>query len=376
LEDEVCTRPHAAALPQGQSVAGRAEEVRRVYARWERGALSNVAFREQLQGLSLNHHEVRAHETVDAGSNFIADDCRSRQPDGPSTSLRQVICAFVDGQLPAVSFRQQLRQHGVQSLPELERLIRTHESDNNVRFGDFARVLMRQLPNFDMSAAKLADVEIGESTQTRSVPGTPSSTRMGTSGGGGSHAGRCQGNVGGRSPPFAAGAECFDDAASVRSDSTFRSRGAGSQRPSSQGGNRPRSQCGSMASEPHQANCASSVTRSAMSHCSHMHQIQTRLVCPLHGSEKHRNPAPQALHAYKATVATSLGGVALRTRGRQRHFGGHRRTSLVGATQCHPRHLDAARGSREGASSRWDHPQGSTRPLGGNQTSMAPRQLR
>eukprot|EP00434_Breviolum_minutum_P036521 symbB.v1.2.032363.t1/scaffold3881.1/size48877/2 len=60
------------------------------------------------------------------------------------SSLRQVVCDFVDGHIPAVTFRLQLQRFGVVLTPDLDKMIRTHEGDSSVRFQDFARVLLRQ----------------------------------------------------------------------------------------------------------------------------------------------------------------------------------------------------------------------------------------
>lgn len=60
------------------------------------------------------------------------------------SSLRQVICDFVDGHIPAVTFRMQLQRFGVALTQDLDKMIRTHEGDSSVRFQDFARVLLRQ----------------------------------------------------------------------------------------------------------------------------------------------------------------------------------------------------------------------------------------
>ncbi|CAE8664444.1 unnamed protein product, partial [Polarella glacialis] len=59
-------------------------------------------------------------------------------------SLRQVMCDFVDGHIPAVTFRLQLQRFDVVITPMLDKLIRTHECDNCVTFGDLARLMLRQ----------------------------------------------------------------------------------------------------------------------------------------------------------------------------------------------------------------------------------------
>lgn len=179
-------------------MAGRTEAIRKVYARWERSHLTDAAFRQELIGIGCtptpefdrliatygpslsmpfsklvsalqanevdgrrarSHHEVGRSEDASrhAGirtsweeSSTGGAGCETPSR-GPSCSeghegavLRQLICGFVDGRLPAVQLRRELSRIGVQITPELERLVRTHESGNCVGFGDFARLLMRQ----------------------------------------------------------------------------------------------------------------------------------------------------------------------------------------------------------------------------------------
>mmetsp|Transcript_26050 Transcript_26050/g.56528 ORF Transcript_26050/g.56528 Transcript_26050/m.56528 type:complete len:587 (-) Transcript_26050:51-1811(-) len=159
--------------------------IRKVYAKWERGFLPDSEFKRELIGLGCrptaeldrllltygpsrsmpfsklmyalqadendgrrarNHHEVRSETGSVASSRFHGQD-EARQADNASSrteEMRQLICGFVDGMVPSVSFRRGLNQLSVEFSPELDRLIRIHESDNSVRFADFARLLLRQ----------------------------------------------------------------------------------------------------------------------------------------------------------------------------------------------------------------------------------------
>jgi len=162
------------------SSAVHSEEVRRIYARWERGLVSNAALRDELQAmgipptaefnrlltacgpsrtmpfaklmsaLQVEENDGRRGRTYQEVSQASASQsgqstpCEGSFGHGAPPALRDLICAFIDGAVPAVAFRQQLRSQGVAVGGEIDRLIRTHESDNSVRFADFARVLMRQ----------------------------------------------------------------------------------------------------------------------------------------------------------------------------------------------------------------------------------------
>lgn len=179
----------------------RTEDVRKAYARWDRGNYSNEAFKTELQsfGLAVTKELERLLEVhncsrnlsfgklmaalqvdendgrrarnnyamseTDVSSGFSAaqrqpEEFQERRPgfDEQSVcsssvtaatgdlqnSLRQAICDFVDGRIPAISFRRHLHQSGVPVTFDVDRLIRTHECDNSVRFQDFARAVLRQ----------------------------------------------------------------------------------------------------------------------------------------------------------------------------------------------------------------------------------------
>lgn len=256
-------------LEEDLPLAERVDDVRRVFTRWERGSLSDIGFRQHLRGMGIEptaeldrllkefgpsrampfgklmyalqaeQNDGRRARTGGAGGRCddVAVAGRGWQHVGGvgahGASLREVICAFVDGQLPAVAFRQQLRRHGVelQSLPEVERLVRTHESDNNVRFGDFARVLMRQHPALDMSGVAGAAVP-GELESVAGEGSAASSARAASA------AGYPEAGHGGASalcPPFAAGGDWLEDvSARPGGGASSAHRGLGSQRGSCQ----------------------------------------------------------------------------------------------------------------------------------------------
>lgn len=86
----------------------------------------------------------------DVGSTYadtIATEDLSHLP-----SLRQVMCDFVDGHIPGVTFRMQLQRFGVPMSAMLDKLIRTHECDNSVKFQDLARLMLRQDKQIDFGA--------------------------------------------------------------------------------------------------------------------------------------------------------------------------------------------------------------------------------
>ncbi|CAJ1336428.1 unnamed protein product [Effrenium voratum] len=99
-----------------------------VFSLWERGRISNQQFKDGLRGCG-------APLTAELDRLLIAAN---------PTSLRQAICDFVDGHIPAVTFRSQLQRFGVALTPDLDKMIRTHEGDSSVRFQDFARLMLRQ----------------------------------------------------------------------------------------------------------------------------------------------------------------------------------------------------------------------------------------
>jgi len=94
-------------------------------------------------------------------------------------SLRKSICEFVDGRIPGIAFRRQLHQSGVPVPPDLDRLIRTHEHDNSVSFGAFARVVLRQdrQDNIDRgSFGGFASNSFATNSPGASVPPSPAGT--------------------------------------------------------------------------------------------------------------------------------------------------------------------------------------------------------
>mmetsp|Transcript_68665 Transcript_68665/g.128103 ORF Transcript_68665/g.128103 Transcript_68665/m.128103 type:complete len:378 (-) Transcript_68665:64-1197(-) len=208
-----------AILPQQQDEActDLTDQVRQVYARWDRGLLSNPEFREELRGLGytptaeLDHllmvhgpgrsltfsklmsalqvnvddgRRARAlpsgmqnnlYTEADVGRGLaldtqsVASSARSTvQNDAAKVQgnsqvalpqLREAICGFVDGSMSASQFRTRLRTLGATMPPELDPLIRKHEADNSVRFQDFARVLLQRsdrLPSYAGSVASPA----------------------------------------------------------------------------------------------------------------------------------------------------------------------------------------------------------------------------
>jgi len=100
---------------------------------------------------SRQHSEMRYHG--ESGSASVASQSEVSSHTVPPSglddlstphSLRQAICDFVDGNIPAVTFRVHLQRFDVPLTPQLDKLIRTHESDNSVRFQDLARLMLRQ----------------------------------------------------------------------------------------------------------------------------------------------------------------------------------------------------------------------------------------
>ncbi|CAE6969410.1 unnamed protein product [Symbiodinium sp. CCMP2592] len=196
----------AAPLPQDQHhgfFVARTEDIRKVYSLWERGRISNDQFKDGLQSAgapsplpeeldrllvtygparSLPFSKLMYALQIDANDGRRARNVLGVPPAvfsesrragaaggapselrfhgsclGPPSStaslcdelanpgsLRQALSDFVDGLIPAVTFRLQLQRFGVALTPELEKRIRTHESDSSVRFQDFARLLLRQ----------------------------------------------------------------------------------------------------------------------------------------------------------------------------------------------------------------------------------------
>jgi len=85
-----------------------------------------------------SHSQASQSDAVSYNDLTSADDLSNPQ------SLRQTICDFVDGHIPAVAFRMQLERFAVPMTSELDKLIRMHECDNSVRFQDLARLMLRQ----------------------------------------------------------------------------------------------------------------------------------------------------------------------------------------------------------------------------------------
>jgi Ca2+-binding EF-hand superfamily protein len=166
----------AAESRQRMYLTERTEDIRQAYARWDRGLYSNEAFKEELRGygitltkelerllevhscsrnmsfgqlmsaLQIDENDGRKaraqHRGSDTDSVLSASrdmrDTRGRQHDEQSVcssvtavtgdlhdNLRQAICDFVDGRIPAITFRRQLHHNGVPLSQELDRLIRT-----------------------------------------------------------------------------------------------------------------------------------------------------------------------------------------------------------------------------------------------------------
>mmetsp|Transcript_2550 Transcript_2550/g.7645 ORF Transcript_2550/g.7645 Transcript_2550/m.7645 type:complete len:457 (+) Transcript_2550:1-1371(+) len=152
-------------------LGGLQEPIRKVYARWERGQLSSEAFKAELQGMGVVATAELERLLVTFGPSrampfgklmcalqIDSSDGRRCRGEGPADGraaaqrpptadglgLRQAICDFVDGRIPAVTLREHLRARGVRTTPEVDRLVRQHECDNSVRFQDFARAILRQ----------------------------------------------------------------------------------------------------------------------------------------------------------------------------------------------------------------------------------------
>eukprot|EP00747_Dinoflagellata_sp_TGD_P166649 gnl/TRDRNA2_/TRDRNA2_189770_c0_seq1.p1 gnl/TRDRNA2_/TRDRNA2_189770_c0~~gnl/TRDRNA2_/TRDRNA2_189770_c0_seq1.p1 ORF type:complete len:576 (-),score=83.97 gnl/TRDRNA2_/TRDRNA2_189770_c0_seq1:314-1981(-) len=185
-------------LARRDLLAEKTDEIRQVYARWDRGLSTNNQFKEDLKamGIPLTTELDRLlgvygpSRNLPFGKLMYAlqsdenDGRRSRVEmvhvpgdvtpistcgsgyqesrgnpvtwnDGASSakslgvgmgvgSVHKVVCDFLDGRIPAITVRHQLRRHGVVVNAELDRLIRRHESDNSVKFQEFARAMLRQ----------------------------------------------------------------------------------------------------------------------------------------------------------------------------------------------------------------------------------------
>jgi len=213
-QEAMMYEPSASASEAGESVrngffAGKSDDIRKVFSRWEQGYLSNEDFKETLRGLGFqvtrelesllvtygparsmpfsklmyalqvdandgrrarNAHgqhatageqanrgagqgshwgnlapEARYHGQSQASQSESASyDITSAEDLSNPQSLRQTICDFVDGHIPAVAFRMQLERFAVPMTSELDKLIRMHECDNSVRFQDLARLMLRK----------------------------------------------------------------------------------------------------------------------------------------------------------------------------------------------------------------------------------------
>lgn len=179
------------------------EKVRHLYARWDRGLLTDAEFKSELYyqlGIEGNDEVERLLSVYGPSRNlsfgklmhalqiddFTNRKCRNptafamtqggrskpnsrgtsdgkpRNPvnwdDGQGSSqkeqvetradrIHRVLCAFVDGVTPSVVFRAQLQQCSVAITEEIDRLIRKHESGNSTQYRDYARVIFRNEPH-------------------------------------------------------------------------------------------------------------------------------------------------------------------------------------------------------------------------------------
>lgn len=208
------SQPHShqqAECRQGTSWADKGAQVRNIYARWERGFLTNMDFGYELKGLGMPltaeferlltscgpsrtmpfsklMYALQAEENDGrrARNRYSALDTessvRSSLPSSKSVSantvldagtMRKLICDFVDGAVPAVSFWRRLQLNGVPFSPEIDRLIRAHESGNSVGFRDFARLLMRQAQTSPAAAAFETTVEVEEAVAVKDPKNPP-----------------------------------------------------------------------------------------------------------------------------------------------------------------------------------------------------------
>lgn len=174
--------------------AERMEDLQHAYARWDRGQLTNEAFKVEIRGLGLTipkelerllvmhdmsrnmtfgqlmsamqidendgrrarSHYAQSDTDTSAGYSAPSEDPRfavrprselsswSSEIIGDNRALRQAICDFVDGNIPAPAFRRLLHQCGVTVTPELGRLINRHENAGCVKFQEFTRHILRQ----------------------------------------------------------------------------------------------------------------------------------------------------------------------------------------------------------------------------------------
>lgn len=255
-------------------LADRAEEIRKVYARWERGALSNEAFAAELRGMGVTvTTELQRYLVVYGPSRDMsfgklmyalqagADDgrraraphggCkewsasiptggwgagpRSQSPSSPSAPpsdaaveeaplLRQAITDFLDGTIRAVAFRQLLKRCGVPATPSLERVIRTHELDGSARFQDLACVLLRQeRPDHNRHGDGRGEGPLASAVTTPSMAGGPrrQAWAEGTLDGCAGGPARTSGDEAGLALPLGAGAADPEGPGGPRADATI-----------------------------------------------------------------------------------------------------------------------------------------------------------
>lgn len=139
-EQNAAASSHPSQVSPGSAPA---EDIRRIYARWDRGQISNEGLKEgirqlgvavapELERLLLVYGPSRGMpfgklmsalqiDTVDGRrgrrpwqETEVEDDLRSE--DGlQAPALRQVMCDFLDGRTPAVTFRRQLERLDIMS---------------------------------------------------------------------------------------------------------------------------------------------------------------------------------------------------------------------------------------------------------------------
>mmetsp|Transcript_56222 Transcript_56222/g.97653 ORF Transcript_56222/g.97653 Transcript_56222/m.97653 type:complete len:596 (-) Transcript_56222:63-1850(-) len=203
-------------------IAERMEDLQHAYARWDRGQLSNEGFKVEIRGLGLSipkelerllvmhdmsrnmtfgqlmsamqidendgrrarSHYPQSETDTSAGYSAPSEDPRyaarprsepsswSSVTNGDNSALRQAICDFVDGNIPAPAFRRQLHQCGVTVTPELARLITRHENANCVKFQEFTRHILRQ-DRQELINSESATPSYPATPGDNSVPHTP-----------------------------------------------------------------------------------------------------------------------------------------------------------------------------------------------------------
>jgi hypothetical protein len=192
--------PSTVSSRQRRQLVERTDDIRQAYARWEKGQYAHEAFKAELQALGItltkeferlivvhgasrnmtfgqlmatlqidenDGRRARANNRLESESGTGFSSLRDSAPNdfrqqrsqfdeqsvcssvtasngNMQNELRQAICDYTDGRIPAVTFRRCLHHSGVPVTSELDRLIRTHESDNSVRFQEFARAVLRQ----------------------------------------------------------------------------------------------------------------------------------------------------------------------------------------------------------------------------------------